>query len=101
MGGVADTPKSCAAIQQDLDSLESWVERNLMGFNKDKRRVLHLGRNKHMLILPDSMLKYRLGAELLEKSSAEKDLGALADNVCHESAVFSCGQECQSYPGVH
>ncbi|XP_053932744.1 E3 ubiquitin-protein ligase RAD18 isoform X3 [Cuculus canorus] len=31
---VADTPEGCAAIQQDLDRPESWVERNLMKFNK-------------------------------------------------------------------
>ena len=39
--GVADTPESCAAIQRNLDRLESWVERNLMNANKGKCRVLH------------------------------------------------------------
>jgi len=34
LGGVADTPEGCATIQQDLDRLESWVQRNLMRFNK-------------------------------------------------------------------
>jgi len=27
LGGLADTPEGCAAIQQDLDRLESWVQR--------------------------------------------------------------------------
>lgn len=44
--GVADTPGGCTAIQWDLYRLGNWEERILMRFNKDKCRVLHLGR-KH------------------------------------------------------
>jgi len=56
---VVDTLAGCAAIQRDLDRLESWAERNLMRFNKGKCRV---------------------GADLLESSSVERDLGVLVDD---------------------
>ena len=56
LGGVADIPEGCAAIQQDLDKLESWAEWYLTGWNKCKCKVL------------------------LERSSAEKDLGVLMVN---------------------
>ncbi|RMC07046.1 hypothetical protein DUI87_16499 [Hirundo rustica rustica] len=62
LGEVVATPEDCAAIQWHLDRLESWAERNLMRFSKGKCQILHLGRNN----------QHRLGADLLESSSAGK-----------------------------
>ena len=73
MRGVADTPEGCAAIQQDLVSVESWAERNLMRFIKSKCRLFHPGKNNRMH-------QYRLWTDLLEKRSEEKDLGVLVKN---------------------
>ena len=56
-----------SAIQQDLDRVER-ERKNLMRFNKGKCRVLHLGKS-------NCMYQYRLGSDLLERSTAEKGLG--------------------------
>lgn len=42
-GGVPYTPENCADIQQDLDRLEKWAERNLMKPYKEKYKVLTWG----------------------------------------------------------
>lgn len=55
-------------LQQDLDMLINWAEKWMMSFNKDKCKILHLGRN-------NLKLTYNLGGVLLTETTVEKDLG--------------------------
>ncbi|KAJ7408922.1 hypothetical protein WISP_117825 [Willisornis vidua] len=73
--------KGCAALQKDFEDLESWAGKTLLKFNKGKCRVLHLERN-------NPLHQHRLGADPLESSSVEKDLGVLVDS------KLSISQQC-------
>ena len=70
LGGVADTPEGCAAIQRDLHRLESWAGGRLMKYKKGKFSVLHLGKN-------NPRYQYMLGTDLLGSGVGERDLGVL------------------------
>ncbi|CAM4395071.1 unnamed protein product [Lepidochelys olivacea] len=72
LGGEVDMLEGRDRVQSDLDKLEDWAKKNLMRFNKDKCRILHLGQKNPMHC-------YRLGTDWLSGSSAEKDLGITMD----------------------
>ncbi|GAB0185660.1 14-3-3 protein theta [Grus japonensis] len=64
--------EECDAAE-DLDRLEEGTNKNLVQFNKDKCKVLHLG--KH-----NPGVQHRLGSTWLENSPVERDLEVLVDN---------------------
>jgi hypothetical protein len=46
LGGVANTPEDRITLQNDLNRLENWAKANKMNFNREKCKVLHLGKKK-------------------------------------------------------
>ncbi|PKU41478.1 rna-directed dna polymerase from mobile element jockey-like [Limosa lapponica baueri] len=73
LSGEVDSSEGRATLQEDLDRLEKWTNKNLMKFNKGKCKVLHPG--KH-----NPGVQHRLGSTWLGSSSVEKGLGVLVDN---------------------
>ena len=61
---------------------------NCLKFSKGKCRALQLGRN-------NPTHQHRLGADLLENSSVEKDLGVLVDKMTMSKFSISHDQEGQ------
>lgn len=82
---MADLPEGHEAIQQALDRLESWTDKNVMKFIKDmcleNRKVLHLERS-------NSSHQGMLGATQLKRSFSGKDLGILVDTKLNMSQQY-------------
>ncbi|GAB0184817.1 mitochondrial enolase superfamily member 1 [Grus japonensis] len=73
LSGEVHTLEGRAILKEDLDRLEEWANKNLMNFNKDKCKVLHLA--KH-----NPRVHHRLGYTQLGSNSVERDLVVLVDN---------------------
>uniref|UniRef100_A0A803SSX5 Reverse transcriptase domain-containing protein n=1 Tax=Anolis carolinensis TaxID=28377 RepID=A0A803SSX5_ANOCA len=74
LGGIANTPEDRSRIQNELNKLERWGESNKMKFNRDKCKILHLGRK-------NEMQRYQMGDAWFDSSTCEKDLGVLVDKL--------------------
>lgn len=79
LSGAVDTTEGRDTIKRNLNKLKRWAHVKLLRFNK----VLHLGRG-------NSRFLYRLGKELLESSSAKKNLRVLVDEKQQEPAAYTC-----------
>lgn len=73
MSWEGDTLEGRDTLQDNLDRLEEWANKNLTEFNKGKYKVLHLGKNK-------PSVQHRLGSTWLGSSSVERDQGVLVHN---------------------
>jgi len=73
LSGEVDTLEGKAILQEDLDRLEEWANKNLTKFNKDQCKVLCL--RKH-----NPGVQHRLGSTRLGSSSVERGLVLLVDH---------------------
>ncbi len=62
-----------AALQQDLEHLQTWAKKWQMVFNAGKCKVMHLGKN-------NKDFDYQMGNITLERTKCEKDLGVWVDD---------------------
>ncbi|KAJ7414366.1 hypothetical protein WISP_84541 [Willisornis vidua] len=93
LGEVANTREGCAALQRSLNRLERWTEKNCLKFSKGKCK----GK-----ITPAPA---QAGSDLLESSSARRELGVLVHNKLSVSqhcvlgakkaiSIFGCIRKC-------
>jgi len=66
--GTVDSKMERENMQQDMDTLSEWAKRNLMPFNVDKCKVMHIGKK-------NPKEKYRLMDKFIPVAREEKIWG--------------------------
>ena len=81
LDGRANNQEDRKKIQNDLDRLEHWAENNRMKFNRDKCKVLHLGKR-------NQTHSYKMGHTWLSNTTSKEDLGIIVGHKTeHEPTV--------------
>lgn len=71
--GRVNSQDDIAKMQGDLNTLNIWANENLMPFNVEKCKVMHIGKN-------NNKAKYTLMNETIHETIEEKDLGVFFTN---------------------
>jgi hypothetical protein len=66
-------PADCEQLQNDIDAKQDWSDKWQINFNTQKSKIMHLGRKN-----PNH--QYTLGANQLDTTKEEKDLGVTIDD---------------------
>ena len=86
-------------LQNDIDNLIDWSVRNKMKFHPSKTKVLMVSKFKPPLIdiLPCIQYYYKMGTNLLDYVSAQKDLGILMNNTLnfteHANSLYNTANQ--------
>lgn len=72
--------------------MESWAEKNLRMLHKCKCRFVHL-------VWGNCTHQCRIGADLMERSCEEKDLGILVDNATSQQCALVVDVNASGVPG--
>ena len=81
MGRIANILEDRSNIQNDLDQLEHWAENNRMKFNRDKCKVLHVGKRSQTH-------SYKMRDTWCCNTTSKKDLGIIVDHKLNMSQQF-------------
>ncbi|KAF4792348.1 hypothetical protein TURU_121268 [Turdus rufiventris] len=94
LGGAVDYLRGRETLQGVLDKLNDWAVTNHTKLNKGKRWILHLGQDNRASM-------QRMENEMLESSTAERDLGILVDGKLNMGQQCPGSQEGHLCPGVN